>query len=191
MNMIPFNLFAQAKKELSRKRPLFYSALLAGAVFILLLFSGEVGLAFGAGIVVFLFLFVLSYGLLSMQTKTVLKRTSAFTEQVPHINVTFEREEGILCFYDQHLVYKGLIKGANNKEFAIEINEDLFISYGDLKPRKTDRFTHGSNQQCHITIQPMPHGIPRQFVFYNIDNAIAKVGHRLEQINRFNLEKHR
>lgn len=196
MNMIPYELFAKAKKELSLRRPMYYSTLFGGGLFLLLLFSGQVGAAFGVGIGVFLFLFLLTYGLLYLQTKTVLKRTKNFTEQVPHINVThfvngtFAKEEGILCFYDDHLVYKGLIKGSANKEFAIEINEDLFMSYGELKRKRTDQFKEGNYQRCHITVRPMPHGIPRQFIFYNIDNAIDKVGHRLNEISRFNQQKY-
>jgi hypothetical protein len=196
MNLISFELFEKAKKELILRRPMYYSTIFAGLLFLLLLFSGQVGAAFGVGIGVFLFLFLLTYGLLSLQTKTVLKKTQHFAEDVPHINVThfvngtFAKEEGILCFYDDHIVYKGLIKGAANKEFTIEINEDLFISYGELKRKRMDKFKEGDYQKCHITVRPMPRGIPRQFLFYNIDNALDKVGHRLEEISRFNPQKY-
>ncbi len=196
MNLIDFEAFAKAKKELSFRRPMYYSVLFSVIIFIILLFSGQAGLAFGVMIFMFIFLFGLTYIILYFTTKSVLRKTQKFNEPVPHLNVTFNisgmmaREEGMLCLYDDHIVYKGLQVGAVNKEVAIEITEDLMIAYGEFKHRKRDKYVDGPYQKCHITVREMPRGMVRQFVFHNIDNALEKVGERLNQINRFNREKY-
>lgn len=196
MNLVPFEVYQKAKKELILRRPLFYSFVLSFVLFIIVLFSGQIGAAFVTLIGVFVFLFVLSYGILWLQTRGVLKRTKNFDEQVPHLNVTlmvsgtFVKEEGLLCFYDDHLVYKTLIVGAANKEIVLEINEDLFIGYGEMKRRRRDKFIDGDYPQCFVMVRPMPHGVVYKFKFNNIDNALEKVAERVEQISQFNAEKY-
>ncbi|QMS84586.1 hypothetical protein [Candidatus Xianfuyuplasma coldseepsis] len=195
MNLVPFEAYEKVKKELILRRPLFYSFVLSFVLFIVVLFSGQIGAAFVTFLVVFILLFVLSYGILWLQTKGVLRKTKNFEEQVPHLNVslmvsgTFVKEEGLLCFYDDHIVYKGLLAGAANKEIALEINEDLFIGYGEIKRRRRDKFIDGDYQQCFVMVRPMPHGVVYKFKFNNIDDSLSKVAERIDQISQFNSEK--
>lgn len=190
MNMLELNVYAEAKKKLDFRITLYYSAMTGIILFILLLFSGLVGAAFGFGIVSFLFLFGLVYTILHFQTNSVLKKLAKLDITEPYVVVTLMNEMGILILGQTEIKYQALLKMSNTKKLELPITEDLFIVYGDFKRKKRHDWKYGQYKKCHVTVREMPHGMVRQFAFYDLDGLMDRIGVRLNEINRFNAEKY-
>lgn len=182
MNLIPLDKQIKARKKVSFNVAKFAGIATFIVLFILALGAGFLGalifgLLFGGG------LFALIYYLREFTHKGVERRRKKLTLSNPHLDVTLNGEIGILEICDDKFVFHNLTPGASKKPFEVPIDENLFIASGDIKYRKIQGMTHKHVASAYIMIKPMPHGLPRQFVYFNIDGAIDKV---LEELNRVN-----
>ena len=189
MNLLDYDRFVASKKELDLRITLYVSGLFSIIFFVLLLFSGSFGIAFGTLIFSFIFLFGLTYGVLFLQTKGVLKKLKDLELEGPFLPVTFRNEQGVLVFTQDKLIYHGLLMGSNNKHVEIPIDEDLFMAFGEYNRKKRHELKYGQYKKCHITLRKMPHGVFYQFSFFDVDGLQEKVGEQLNQVSQFNSEK--
>ncbi len=189
MRFVDYEHYVQAKKQLDLRMALFAS-ILTGILLFLLGLGGGAGLAFGLGIGGFIILFLLVYGLLRLTEAGADRKRRKIDINLPYLDVTFQGELGILILADDAIVFKALNAMATNKEVVLDINEDLFVSFGEFRRKALDKYRYGELEKCHITVRPMPHGVVRTFVFFNIDNCIESVERRLNEISRFNSAKY-
>lgn len=189
MSLIEPSRAMALKKRVDHRMSLYYSVVFAIVIFVLLLFV-HVGAAFIGALASFVGLYILVRGLLSLQRKGAAKKLSQVDSAYPYLDVTYQREHGVLIITPTEFVYQSLITGAANKRFTTDVNEDLFIAYGEVEKKGRAKWKYGDLKPCHIMLRPMPHGMVRQFRFFDEDGLLDKVGDALSQVNRFNLEKH-
>jgi len=190
MSLLNLQEYAKVKKKLDFRITLYYSGLTGIALFFFILLSGLVGTAFIVGILTFLLLFGLVYGILYLQTNSVLKKLGKLEINGTYLVVTLMNEMGILLLDKDQIKYTALLGMSNTKKLDMQVNEDLFIAYGEVKRRKRDNWKYGEYKKCHITLREMPHGMVRHFVFFDIDGLLDKVGEKLGEISVFNSQKY-
>ena len=65
------------------------------------------------------------------------------------------------------------------------ISESLYLSVGGIKYRKLQQLKYRGIQEGFVLAKEMPNGLPRQFVFYHIDDEISKVNEIVSEINKY------
>jgi len=190
MSLIDIQEYLSVKKKLDMRVTLYYSGIAGVLFFLFILFGGDFTAALIIGIVSFLFVFGLVYGILYMQTNKVSKKLGKIQVEGTYLIVTLMNEVGVLSFNQDRIRFKSLLAMANTKSIDIDINEDLFMGYGDFKRRKRDEIKYGVYTKCHITFRAMPHGQVHQFAFFDIGGLIDKVGTTISQFSQFNAEKY-
>jgi|GEM_PF-1804399 len=191
MRFVDLKRFIEVREKLSLRISVFYSAPIGIAIFILVLISGEFLAGLVSGVLVAGGLFALIFVLRKMTHSGVERKRSRIDWEAPYIDVIFRGEMGALQIFDDGLRYQGLTPGGAEKEFFIEINEDLFISVGEIKYTKFQSKKYGDLKQGHITTREMPHGVVRQFIFYDIDGLLDKLAVRIEEVSKFDIEKYK
>jgi hypothetical protein len=189
MSLIETSRAMELKKRVDHRMAMYYSVVFTILIFVFLLFADFLAALIG-GTVSFVGLYVLIRGLLSLQRKGATKKLQAVDTTYPYLDVTFQREYGVLIITPTEFIYQSLITGATNKRFTVDVNEDLFIAYGEIEVKGRGKWKYGDLKPCHITLRPIPHGMVRQFRFYDEDGLLEKVGEALSQVNRFDLSKH-
>lgn len=184
MRVIDSELYKKARKRITIYIGLFYSIPLALVLFFLLVSTGFFGALF-FGLIVSGALFGMMYVLRELTHRGVDKRHDKATFDVPYIDVRFRGEFGALSIYHDRLKYTKLNPGGAEKDFEIELNEDVYLSVGEIKYTKLQQLQRGDIKEAFILVKEMPTGIPHQFVFYNIDNSLEKVKELIEKVNKF------
>lgn len=190
MTLMDLETYIQTKKKLDLRISLYYSVIVGVILFILPLLGGSFVGGLVAGILSFGFLFGLVYGLLYLQGNSVAKKLRNMDVDGVYLVVTYMNELGVLVLNQDKVVYHALLAMSNNKKIELPVTEDLFMAFGEYRRKKRDQYKYGDIQKCHITFREMPHGMVRQFSFYNIDGVIDRVGERLNEISVFNAEKY-
>lgn len=191
--MISVEEYIKRRKKIDLRQALFFS-IVTGALLFVFLVGVSPGGAFITGILGFAFIFVLVYGLTSLQGNGALKKLQKYDTSQFCFEANFVGEEGsergLVTLLDHSVLYQPLTRMSMEKAFEIPINEDLFMAFGDVKLKMFHKLRFGDVTQSHLTLREMPLGPLRQFVFYNIDNLEDYVGERLNQISQFNAEKY-
>ena len=190
MRYVDLNKLIKTREQLSLRISLLYSGLTGIVLFIFIVFSGDFFAGLLTGAIVFGFLFFLIFGLRKLTHKGIERKRSKITFDELYFDVLLKGEVGALSIYNDGLRYYNLTPGGSNKDFDIPITEDLFISINDFKYGKFKALKYGDLKQVIITLKEMPNGLPRQFVFYDIEGLKEMVVKRLDEVNIFNLEKY-
>lgn len=188
MRYIDLEKHLQVRKRISLHTGLTYSVPFAVILFLLSLGGGFFsGLLFG--ILSGGFLFALIYLIREMTHRGVERKRKKLSLDAPVLDVTFQREIGLLELQEDKLVYHTLTPGGAEKDFEIPMHENQYISVGQIKQTRLQRFIHKDIELGFILTKQMPNGIPRQFIFYNIDNVYATIEEKVNSINRFELQE--
>jgi hypothetical protein len=193
MKMVNIEEYIETRKKIDKKQGMFFGIVTGALLFVLF-----IGLNFLAGLIFGLIGFGFIYGLVAwlttMQANGALKKLQQMEPDDYSLEVNYVsrgiNERGLLTLGETTISYQPLLKMPSQKAFQVEINEDLFMAFGDVKRKMLHNFRFGDVQQSHFMYREMPHGVVRQFVFYNLDNLEDKVGERLQQISQFNAEKY-
>lgn len=172
------------RKQLSFNTALFYSLPIAIFLFILTISSGFFGaLLFGAlfGIAIFGFIYLIR----EITHKSVDRKRAKTNLSNDYIEVIFKGEIGLLEFAGSTLKYHTLTPGSSEKNIEIECDEKLFMATGLIKHSKMQSYRYKSIEEGHLTVKTMPHGLIRQFTFFNINDALNKVTDIVNKINKF------
>ncbi len=191
MRYVDLNKLIKVREKLSLRVSLIYSATVGGIIFILMVFGRAFFGGLLTGIIVFGLMFTIIFGLRKLTHKGIERKRSKITFDEKYFDVLLGGEAGALAIYDNSLRYYNLTPGGANKEFEIPITEDLFISINEYKYGKLKALKYGDLKQTIITVREMPLGVVFQFVFYNIEGLQEMVIKRLDEVNIFNLEKHK
>ena len=191
MRLIDIKKFIEVREKLSIRISLVYSIPFGLLLFVLLMFSGDFfgGLLFG--IVVAISLFTTIYLIRRLTHKGVENKRNKVEFDIWYFDVMYRGEMGALSIYDDKIKYTGLTPGGANKEFVIDINEDLFIDISEIKYSKFQSLKFGDIKQATIVLKPMPNGLVYKFYFYQIDELYKKVSEKLAEVDKFNIEKYK
>jgi len=184
MRLIDLNEQLKARKKMTINTSFFFSVP-TGVIMFLLTISGGFFEAIAFGALTFGFIFALIYILREVTHKSVDRKRTKTEIKNPHLDVRYKGEIGLLEFTKDAFVFRSLTPGSPNKEFNIEINKELFIAAGPIVYKPLQKLQHRGIEEGYINVKPMPHGIPRQFLFYNIDHALDKVSEILSDIDQF------
>jgi len=184
MRIIDSELYKKTRKRITVYIGLFYSIPLAVVIFVLLVSTGFFE-ALLFGLLVSGALFGLMYILRELTHKGVDKRHDKVVFDVPYVDVRFRGEFGALSIYPDRLKYTKLNPGGVEKDFEIKLDEDVYLSVGEIKYTKLQQLQHRDIKEGFVLVKEMPTGIPHQFVFYNIDNTLEKVKVLIEEVNKF------
>lgn len=190
MRLIDLNKFIQVREKLSLRVSLFYSVPFALLLFVLLLFSGKflggliLGLVFGGG------MFISIFAVRKITHRGVERKRGKADFDNLYFDVQLKGEMGGLSIYDDKIKFINLTPGGQAKNFEIEINEDLFISLSNIEYTKLQALKFGEVKQAIIIIKDMPHGMYYRFLFYDIDGLYHKVETRINEVDKFNAQKH-
>jgi len=163
-----------ARKKMTMNTALFYSLPVGFILFLLTLPTGFFN-ALLFGVLIGAFLFALIYGLRELTHKSVDKRRAKLDLKYPHMDVRYKGEMGVLEFAENALIFHTITPGGANKEFQVDVNENVFIACGPISYGSIQKWRHRGILEGYILVKEMPSGIPRQFLFYEIDDAIIKV----------------
>ena len=184
MRLVDLEKQKRVRKQVSIQAGLTYGVLLGGILFILLVAVGFFE-ALLFGLIAGGFLFGLIYFLRELTHKGVERKRSKLEIHNPQLDVTIDGEIGVLEIQKEKLIYRTLTPGGANKYFELDINENLFMAVGIIEYRMFQKFQYKGIESGFIMVKEMPHGIPRQFIFYNIDNVIEKVDNLIKEVNQF------
>ena len=198
MRIIEREMYFAARHRLDQQIPMFYSALFSGVLFVILILSAfssdsvllNLFLAILFSALLFSALFGMIYGLRKLSNRHGDLRVSNLKFNGKMLNVIFKGEYGVLDIAKDHVRFHSLARFSQNKEFDVEVDEDLFIVVGEIKPRPWDKFKYKGIKRCHLTVHKMPHGPQYQFVFYDIDGAFDKAKNIVEEVSKFNYDKY-
>ncbi len=182
--MVDFNMFESMRKKYTINSALFFSIPTFVIIFVFSLGAGFLA-ALLFGLVLGSMLFGTVVGISFLNFKGI-ERKRKKTEFIgPYIDVMFRSENGALEILDDRFIYHALTVGSDEKSFEIMIDENLFIGAGEISFTKLQEFRYRGVKQGHITLKEMPHGIVRQFIFFDVDNSLEKVYSRIDEVNRF------
>ena len=189
MRLISYDASHQAKLQADKKVAMRFSIFLGVLLFFLGL-GGGFGVGLILGLVSFAIFYGLIYGLRLMITKKVYRKLSEVQVEGTYLEVYLQGEMGLLVFTPTVVRYHPLQAGSLHKALEIPINEDLFMAFGDIKPTAMAKLRSGGLPQGFVMLRQMPHGLVRQFLFFEVDGAIEKVGAVLNEISQFRAEKY-
>ncbi len=189
MRVIEANQFIEFRKRLDKRLTMFFSVVFGGITFLFFLFSDFLT-AMIAGVAMFVFVYALLYVLRGRVSKNIESKRQKVEDEGTMLDVEFRGENGYLIVTEKALKFVTLTKFSDNKSFELEINEDLFISIGEIKYNRIRKLKYGVLVRCSIDVKSMPHGVFYGFTFFDIDGALKKMVEALDKVNQFNLEKH-
>ena len=168
------------------------SGVLYGLPMGLLLFLITVSLGFFEallfGVIVFVLIFVVFFLFRVVIHKSVdRKREKALFECV-YIDVMYRGEMGAISILEDKLKYHTLSPGGLNKDFEIYLSENLFVTAGEVQYNKLQSIKYKGINQGYIIARELPHGLVYKFTFYDIDNALDRVIHRIDEVSKFSGE---
>ena len=137
----------------------------AGNFFIAIFF----GLLFGA------MMFGFIYGLRLMVFRGHIRKRNKMVFEAPYIEVRFKNEFGALQFYPDFIRYTPLTTGSQEKEFDIIPGDNIFIGVGQIAYSKLQKLRKRDIEEGSVLVKEMPYGMGRQFLFYNVEDALEKV----------------
>ena len=189
MRIVDLNTYLDFRKALDKRITIFYSSLTGIVTFILFL---SVGFFQGIliGIISFVIIFVMVYGIRIMVNNNVERKRGKVELNGSILDVTYNGEFGLLEVTDHSFKYIPLQKFGLNKVPEIEIDEDLFIGIGRYNFGKFQKLKYGEDVRCQMTVKSMPHGVLYQFDFYDVSGALEKMTEILDKVSRFDIEKH-
>lgn len=139
------------------------------------------GVLFGGGI------FGLVYGLRSLQDKSVIRRTEKLGAlEGDFVDVMFNREYGVLEFFDNSVVFHNCTAGGNEaKRIDIPLTEEVVIVAGPIEDRKREKLIYKDTKRGYVMIKDPKNLRVHQFVFIDIDGALEHVSQVVNTINKY------
>lgn len=174
MLLVDQERFNQVRKKVSLQSSLLYGSIFGVLAFLFISMSGFVnGLIFGvfSGALLFGFL----YFFRGITHKGSDRKKSKIQSNNPMIDVFLSGEMGLLEFSEHQVIYHSVTPGGAVKQFEHSINENVFVSLGNISYRRIQKYKYRDIQMGYLLLKEMPNGIPRQFEFYNIDGLLDKV----------------
>jgi hypothetical protein len=188
MRIVELEKHISVRKRISRNTGLTYSVPIAFLLFLLTLGAGFFG-AVLFGILVGGMLFGAIYFIRELTHRGVERKRKKLDISVPSLDVLFNREIGLLEFKEDKLIYHTLTPGGAEKDFEILLTDTQYVSVGIIKQTKIQQFIHKDVELGFILAKKLPDGIPRQFIFYNIDDAFSKVDERIKNTSKFEFDE--
>ena len=176
------------RTKLSINTGILWASPIAALLFLLTIGSGFFGaILFGAifGGITFGTVFFIR----ELTHKGVERKRKKLSIEYPVLDVLFRREIGLLEIQEDRLIYHTLTPGGSEKDFEIPLNEQQYVSVGVIKQTRLQKLTHKNIEQGFILTKNMPDGLPRQLIFYNIDNSLTKIEEEIMKRSKFKFEE--
>ncbi|AIO18042.1 hypothetical protein KQ51_00138 [Candidatus Izimaplasma bacterium HR1] len=184
MRLVDLELFKSTRKRVSISNGLFFGLPVGVVLFLLTVSTGFFG-AILFGLLSSGFVFGLIYILRELTHKGVERKRSKLIINGPHIDVRLKGEMGILEMLEDRIIFHPLTPGGAEKMFEVQVDEELYLAVGQIASTKIDGIRNHNVQEGFILLKTMPSGLPRQFVFYDIDDALNKVFEIIEGISKY------
>jgi len=168
------------------------------------------GLTFGVPVAVILFLltvasgffgallFGILFGMITFGTiffirelthRGVERKRKKLSISSPQIDVLYHREIGLLELNEDKLVYHSLTPGGSEKDFEIILDDNQYISVGEINKTGLLKLIHRNIELGFILTKRLPDGLPKQFIFYNVNDTLTKVEKEIKYRSAFDLEE--
>ena len=188
MRVVELEKHLSVRKKISLNTGLTYSVPIAFLLFILTLGAGFFG-AILFGILIGGMLFGAIYFIRELTHRGVERKRKKLDISVPSVDVLFNREIGLLEMGEDKLIYHTLTPGGAEKDFEISLSETQYVSVGVIKQTRIQQFIHKDVELGFILTKQLPDGIARQFIFYNIDDALSKVNERIKSTSKYEFDE--
>ncbi len=188
MRFIDLEKFIKLRRSISIRVGVFYSLPMAILLFLLTI-SGGFFEAILFGLLVFVLIFGLIYVIREVTHKGVERKRAKTNFECLYLDVFYRREVGALSILDDRLKYHCLTPGGVNKDFELQLNEKTFIAAGEVKYTKLQSIRYKGSKQGYIIARELPHGLVYKFTFYDMDDVLNKVIHRIDEVSKFEGEK--
>lgn len=174
------------KKVVTLRMSITAGAIVGIPVFLL----GLAGGFFGALLMLVLFgggLFGLVFLLRTMVDRGVEKKRAKLEAlQGDFIDVTLNREFGVLEFFDNMVVFHNLTPGGTEKKrLEFQLTDQAFIGSGLITNRLFEKYAYKDISRGFVLVRENSHSLPSQFVFINIGNEIEQVTQIVQSINKY------
>lgn len=175
MRLVNLDLFKATRKRLSINFGVFFGAPIALIMFLLLVGTGFFG-AILFGLLVGGFIFVLIYLMRELTHKGVESKRKKLVLNGPSLDVRIGKGEmGVLEFLETTVVFHPLTPGGFEKEQEFVLDENMEVLFGEIVHTKIQELQYQGIKEGYVLFNTGSIHTVRQFVFFNIDNALEKV----------------
>lgn len=184
MRFVDLKSYKKIRRSITMRSGVLYG-LPMGLLLFLLTVSGGFFEALLFGFIVFILIFGVVFIVREVTHKGVERKRAKAMFQCVYIDVFYRGEMGAISILDDRLKYHTLTPGGANKDFEIILTDSLFVTAGEVKYNKIQSFKYMGIDQGYIIARELPHGVVYKFTFYDIDNALARVIHRIDEVSKF------
>lgn len=188
MRFYDLNTHISLRTKISINNGLTFGVPVAVILFLLTVASGFFGaILFGVifGVITFATIFLIR----EMTHRGVERKRKKLEIESPVLDVLFHREIGLLEFQEDKLIYHTLTPGGSEKDFEIPLSDSQYVSVGVIQQKGLQKYIHRNVELGFILTKQMPSGLPRQFVFYNIDDSLTKIDEEIQKRSKYNFEE--
>lgn len=188
MRFVDLKNYKKLRRNITMRSGFMYG-LPMGLLLFLITISGGFFEALLFGVIVFVLIFSVVFVIREVSHNMVERKREKALFECVYIDVIYRGEMGALSILDDRLKYHTLTHGAMNKDFEIELTENLFIDAGEVEYNKIQSIKYKGIDQGYVIARELPHGVVYKFTFYDIENALARVIHRVDEVSQFNGEQ--
>jgi hypothetical protein len=189
MRFIDLKKYISVRNSVTLRISIVYSVFVPFLLFLLTLSSGLKD-AFLIFLISFVLLFGLIFVLKSLVNRGIEKKRRRTNFECLYLDVYKEGQTGGLCILDKKIVFHTLSPGGTLSDFEYPLNRDVYIGVGAILQSTFSKIKYGKVELGYIVIKDDSNNYSEYFSFYNIDDVITKISHRISEVSQFEGENH-
>lgn len=188
MRFIELKKHIAVRTRVSRNNGLTFGVPVGIVLFLLTVSSGILG-ALLFGILFGLITFGTIFFIRELTHRGVERKRNKLAISSPQIDVLYHREIGLLELNDDKLIYHSLTPGGSEKDFEVSLDENQYISVGKINKSGLLKYIYRNIDLGFILTKKLPDGLPKQFIFYNVDDTLSRLDQEIKDRTAFDLEE--
>lgn len=188
MRFVDLKKYIMIRNRITLSVSLFYGVPLPVLLFLLALSSGVVD-ALVLMFISFILIFGLVFTLKTLVNRGIEKKRKRVEFECLYLDVYFKGEAGALCILENEIKFHTLTPGGTEIDFDIPLNKDVFLTVGTFETTKLRKLKYGGVELGYVMVKDLSDGLIRQFAFYNVEDVLQKISHRIEEVTLFEGEK--